>query len=150
MTGYLGKAVLKQRILLAEDSAADQRIIARALHGAGFIVDAVADGVDAFLAVQGLPYDLVLMDVHMPIMGGLAATGRIRALAGRFRALPILGMGPYVAVGERAEYLAAGMTDIIAKPVDLNVLLAKVRRHAATARGANLTFESRLRLSSHS
>jgi signal transduction histidine kinase/CheY-like chemotaxis protein len=117
------------RLLVAEDNPINQRLILTALKQARFDVDVVSDGVEAVNAVERDAYDLVLMDIRMPVMDGVEATQRIRALPGPAARLPIIAMTANAMVGDREEYLAAGMDDYVAKPIDFNILLSKIRAH---------------------
>jgi signal transduction histidine kinase/DNA-binding response OmpR family regulator len=117
------------RLLIAEDNPINQRLISAALKQAGFSVEIVGDGVEAVHAVQRQSYDVVLMDIRMPIMNGVEATRRIRSLPMEAANLPIIAMTANAMVGDREEYLAAGMDDYVAKPIDFNILLAKIRAH---------------------
>ncbi|WP_179954225.1 hybrid sensor histidine kinase/response regulator [Denitrobaculum tricleocarpae] len=123
-----------QRILIVEDNATNQRLAMTVLTAAGYAVDAVADGSEAVRAVQTLPYDLILMDIRMPVMGGVEATKRIRALDLPVANCPILAMTANAIRGDREEYLAAGMNDYISKPIDIHGLVQKVEEHIGTAR----------------
>jgi signal transduction histidine kinase/CheY-like chemotaxis protein len=116
----------KPRLLVAEDNPINQRLISTALKQAGYVVDMVGDGVEAVHAVQRLPYDLVLMDIRMPVMSGVEATQRIRSMTGPAALLPIIAMTANTMVGDREEYLDAGMNDYVAKPIDFHVLLRKI------------------------
>lgn len=116
------------RILLAEDSAANQLVAAALLAKGGYWVDAVADGRQAVDAVQSQHYDVVLMDVQMPEMDGLEATRRIRALPGTVADIPIIAMTANAMKGDRERFLAAKMNDYISKPVDRAVLYEIVGR----------------------
>ena len=116
-------------LLVAEDNPINQRLISVALKRAGFGVEIVSDGVEAVHAVQKNQYDVVLMDIRMPVMSGVEATRRIRALPIEAAGLPIIAMTANAMIGDREEYLAAGMNDYVAKPIDFNVLLAKIRSH---------------------
>ena len=117
------------RLLIAEDNPINQRLISAALKHAGFSIVIVGDGVEAVHAVKQQPYDLVLMDIRMPVMNGVEATRRIRALPGDMACLPIIAMTANAMPGDREEYLEAGMNDYVAKPIDFNILLAKIRAH---------------------
>jgi CheY-like chemotaxis protein/signal transduction histidine kinase len=117
------------RLLVAEDNVVNQQLITAALKPTGFLVDIVGDGVEAVHAVQRQHYDLVLMDIRMPVMNGVEATERIRALAGPASKLPIIAMTANAMAGDREDYLRAGMDDYVAKPVDFDILLAKIRAH---------------------
>lgn len=119
----------KPRILLAEDNPANQRLIIAVLESVGYSVDVAADGIEAVHAAQSLPYDLILMDIRMPIMGGIEATQRIRSMTSLVSHCPIIAMTANAMTGNREEYLAAGMTDYISKPVDLHALVDKVKYH---------------------
>ena len=119
----------KPRILLAEDNPANQRLIIAVLESVGYSVDVAADGIEAVHAAQSLPYDLILMDIRMPIMGGIEATQRIRSMTSPVSLARSLAMTANAMTGNREEYLAAGMTDYISKPVDLHALVDKVKYH---------------------
>lgn len=115
-----------QRILIVEDNSINLRLAMTVLISAGYTVDAVADGSEAVRAVQALPYDLILMDIRMPVMGGVEATKRIRALELPVADCPIIAMTANAIRGDREEYLAAGMNDYISKPIDIRGLVEKV------------------------
>lgn len=117
----------KWRILVAEDNPSNQRLIVALLERAGYSVDVVADGVEAVHAAQVLPYDLILMDIRMPVMGGIEATKRIRSMQSPIADCPILALTANAMSGDKEEYLAAGLTDYISKPVDFDALLSKIK-----------------------
>jgi signal transduction histidine kinase/CheY-like chemotaxis protein len=117
------------RLLVAEDNAINQKLIAAALEKAGIDIDIVGDGVEAVHAVQRQVYDLVLMDIRMPVMNGVEATQRIRALSGPASNVPIIAMTANAMAGDREDYLASGMNDYVAKPIDFSILMAKIRAH---------------------
>lgn len=123
----------KPRLLVAEDNPINQRLISTALKQAGYVVDMVGDGVEAVHAVQRLPYDLILMDIRMPVMSGVEATQRIRSMNGPTALLPIIAMTANTMVGDREEYLDAGMNDYVAKPIDFHMLLRKIEAYIGDA-----------------
>ena len=107
-----------RRILVAEDSLASQKVTVGFLERWGHTAVAVASGGEALTAIEQQPFDLVLMDVHMPEMDGLQATAAIRS---RERVtgghLPIVAMTASAMKGDRERCLAAGMDGYVSKPV---------------------------------
>ncbi|MBM3591147.1 MAG: response regulator [Alphaproteobacteria bacterium] len=114
------------RILIAEDGEANQLVAAAILRKAGYAVDLARDGEEALGAARTAAYDLVLMDVRMPRMDGLAATAAIRALEGLAGRVPIIAMTAAAMPDEVARCLEAGMDAHVAKPMDLTALLSAV------------------------
>lgn len=119
------------RILLAEDNQVNQLLASLMLQKKGHRVDAVSNGIEAVKAVQTIPYDLILMDVQMPEMGGLEATAKIRRLPGEVCHIPIIALTANAMKGDRESYLAAGMDDYVSKPIDEAVLMAALARWSA-------------------
>jgi len=105
------------RVLLAEDNAINREVALELLHATGLEVETAGNGREAVEKVQTQRYDLVLMDVQMPEMGGIEATRAIRALP-QFGAVPIVAMTANAFDDDRRACLAAGMNDFVAKPVD--------------------------------
>jgi signal transduction histidine kinase/DNA-binding NarL/FixJ family response regulator len=119
------------RVLVVDDVAANRMVARAMLSAAGHRVETAADGIEAVAAVQREAYDVVLMDVQMPLVDGLEATRRIRALDGPQARVPILAVTAS-ALPEQVEVChAAGMDGHVSKPVDRDLLLATVARLAA-------------------
>ncbi|MCX5829216.1 MAG: response regulator, partial [Deltaproteobacteria bacterium] len=112
------------RILLAEDNITNQQVAVGILKKLGLRVDAVANGAEAVKALETLPYDLVLMDVQMPVMDGLEATRHIRnpQSAVRNHKVPIIAMTAHAMQGDREKFIEAGMNDYVPKPVSPQAL----------------------------
>ncbi len=118
------------RILLVEDVVASRIVVARLLRRAGHLVDTAASGEAAIAAVAHLPYDVVLMDVHLPGMSGSDTARQIRILSGAAGAVPIIALTATTSVEEVAQCRAAGMNGLVTKPATLLELLAAIVRHA--------------------
>jgi two-component system sensor histidine kinase/response regulator len=120
------------RILLAEDNKVNQRVAVRMLEKSGHRVIVTGNGREVLAAPEQQDFDLVLMDVQMPEMGGLEATTRIRdrerSTGGR---MPIVAMTAGAMQGDEEKCLQAGMDAYISKPVRAEELLAMVEAHAA-------------------
>ena len=123
----------QRRVLVAEDNSVNQLVVAAILRRAGHHADIVANGVEAVQAVAHMPYDLVLMDIHMPDMDGIAATRQIRAGAPAIRDIPIVALTADALTGDRERYLAAGMDDYLSKPIDATLLLDMIDQLTAVA-----------------
>ena len=104
-------------ILLVEDSETNQLIARAFLEGFGCLVEVAEDGLDAINAVKNKDYDVILMDVAMPNMDGVEATRQMRAMAGSASRVPIIGQTAFVTEAETLSFLAAGMNDVVNKPL---------------------------------
>jgi two-component system, sensor histidine kinase and response regulator len=124
----------KLRLLVADDNPVNCRLAGIMLEKAGHAVVTVTNGADAVTAVAAEPFDAVLMDVQMPVMGGLEATRRIRALDDRRSAsLPIIAITANAMKGDGDDCYAAGMSGYVTKPIDRAVLLETLDRLTAGA-----------------
>ncbi len=115
------------RVLLAEDDEINREVAIALLNAAGLMVDTAVDGRDALALVERHPYDLVLMDVQMPIMDGFEATRAIRAQPA-LASLPILAMTANIFEEDRRACMDAGMDDFVPKPVEPALLYATLLR----------------------
>jgi signal transduction histidine kinase/ActR/RegA family two-component response regulator len=113
----------RARLLLVEDEPINQEVLQELMADLGLTVDVADNGVRALELATRRNYNLILMDMQMPVMGGLEAAQRIRQLPNGKR-VPIIAITANVFLDDRARCLAAGMTDFIAKPVDPEVLYA--------------------------
>jgi signal transduction histidine kinase/DNA-binding response OmpR family regulator len=119
----------RTRILLVEDTFANQMVTALLLRRAGHLVDVANDGAAALRALQRHPYDLIFMDIFMPGMNGTVATRHIRAMTGPAAATPVIALTANVGAEDRAFCTAAGMNGLLAKPVALIELLEAIAEH---------------------
>jgi CheY-like chemotaxis protein/HPt (histidine-containing phosphotransfer) domain-containing protein len=108
----------KARILLAEDNITNQLVALGMLRKLGLSADVVANGAEAVKAIETIPYDLVLMDVQMPVMDGIEATRSIRNIAKKMMFdIPIIAMTARAMQGDRERCMDAGMNGYVAKPI---------------------------------
>ncbi len=126
------------RALLVEDNELNQEVATEFLRTLGLEVDLAADGAIALQKVQQQSYDVVLMDMQMPVMDGLSATRAIRQLPG-LRELPILAMTANAMAEDRERCLQAGMNDHVAKPINVQELVDKLQRWVRPAPGRSLS-----------
>ncbi len=119
----------KARVLVAEDHITNQQVALGILKKLGVSADAVANGREVLAALNMLPYDLILMDVQMPEMDGLAATRQIRhAVCGvHNQNIPIIAMTAHALKGDQEKCLAAGMNDYLSKPISPQRIADKLR-----------------------
>lgn len=115
------------RILLAEDNEVNQLVAVGMLTSLGYQSEVVTNGAEAVAAVERGGFDLVLMDVRMPVMDGLEATRRIRALPPPLGDVPIVAVTANAMRGDEEACLGAGMNAYLAKPIRLTVLDAAVK-----------------------
>ncbi len=120
----------KARILLAEDNITNQMVALGMLKSLGLRADAVANGEEAIKALETIPYDLVLMDVQMPEVGGIEATLQIRNPRSKVQdhQIPIIALTARAMQGDREECLSAGMNDYLSKPIGPHALAESLDR----------------------
>jgi signal transduction histidine kinase/CheY-like chemotaxis protein len=116
------------RILVVEDNSVNQKVVNAVLSKHGFQVHSVLNGALALEALEKQSFDLILMDVQMPVMDGLTASRRIRSTP-RWRDIPIVAMTAHAMRGDRERCLEAGMDDYLAKPVAPALLVEAVREN---------------------
>jgi CheY-like chemotaxis protein len=114
------------KVLLTDDNAINRQVIKLFLAPHGCEIVEAANGKEALDKLGAQPFDIVLLDVHMPVMDGKEAIGRIRASSETWAMLPVIALTADAMSGDRERYLALGMTDYVAKPVDQRELIAKM------------------------
>ena len=119
------------RILAADDSVPNRTLLQAYLHALHHRVEAVTNGVEAVEKVREGRYDVVLMDMQMPVMDGYAATRAIREWerSQRREPTPIIALTADALSGARSKCLDAGCTDHVTKPIKMDVLLAAIAEH---------------------
>lgn len=116
------------RILLAEDNQINAVLATTLMRRAGHKVDVAGNGGEAVKAAENGAYDVIFMDMHMPVVDGLEASRRIRALPGALGRVPIVALTANAMASDRQKCMAAGMNDFLPKPfepTDLHAMLAK-------------------------
>ncbi len=117
------RAPTGMRVLVADDAPANRELVSAILGGLGLTVDLVEDGAQAVEAARAGAYDLILMDVHMPVMDGMDATRAIRAGGGPASTTPIIALTANVQPEQVAACRAAGMDAHVGKPIQVGELL---------------------------
>jgi two-component system, sensor histidine kinase and response regulator len=115
------------RVLLVDDNDLNREVATELLRDAGLTVDVAYNGQMALECIKSMRYDLVLMDMQMPVMDGLAATRALRGMP-QFADLPVVAMTANAMDSDRTACLAAGMNDHVAKPIEPHLLFATLLR----------------------
>ena len=118
------------RILVAEDNVVNQKVAIRMLQRMGLRADVAANGHEAVQMFGLVPYDVILMDCHMPELDGYEASRQIRRLEAVGRSVVIVAMTAEAMAGAREACLASGMDDYISKPVKVQDLLTVLQKWA--------------------
>jgi len=118
-------------ILLVEDNQVNQQVALAMLKKWGYRIDVAWNGLEALEAVQRQNYDLVLMDIQMPEMDGITTTQKIRQLDGNRASVPIVAVTANAMQGDRERWLAAGIDDYVAKPIDRDTFQRVVYHYAS-------------------
>ncbi len=123
-----------RRVLLVEDNAVNQKVTSTMLRNRGIDVDVAGNGAEALERIEERDYDLVLMDLQMPVLDGLEATQHLRTNPEpRISRVPIVGLTASALQGDRERCLEAGMDDYLAKPVKMEMLTGLLERLFASA-----------------
>jgi CheY-like chemotaxis protein len=120
------------QVLVVEDNAVNQKVLLRILQRLGYSAALAGDGAVAVEQAQRAEYSLIFMDVQMPVMDGLEATRRIRALQQQERRPYIIAMTAAATQEDRVHCLEAGMDDFVTKPASLERIALSIQRGVAT------------------
>lgn len=118
------------RLLMAEDNEINRKLADLLFKRQGLNLDFAENGEIALQKVKEHKYDLVFMDIEMPVMSGLEATGAIRRDLGD-SAPPIVALTAHAMDGDRERFMEAGMTDYLTKPIDIAALNAIIENHSS-------------------
>ena len=120
--------VLAPRVLLVDDNAVNRQVVRLFLAPLAPQIDEAVNGQEALdqLAAATEPYDVVLMDIHMPVMDGREAVRRIRSSNSSWSRTPVIALTADAMEGDRDNLLALGMDDYVAKPVDRRLLISRI------------------------
>ncbi len=118
------KGIRGARILLAEDNEINQQVAQEILEQAGLVVEIANDGKEALEMAQKNPYDVILMDIQMPVMGGFESTKEIRNLESEVKDIPIIAMTAHAMAGDREKSIEGGMNDHVVKPINPDELFS--------------------------
>lgn len=114
------------RVLCVDDNQTNRMLMTAMLVGQGMVCETAEDGAQGLAAVAAGDWDVVLMDIQMPVMDGVESARRIRALGGEAGAVPIIAVTANTLAEQVESYVEAGMDDLVAKPVNMAELLGKV------------------------
>jgi signal transduction histidine kinase/CheY-like chemotaxis protein len=116
------------RLLLAEDNAINRQVVRLFLQPQGAIITEAVNGSEALELLARREFDLVLLDVHMPVMDGIEAIARIRASNQAWSNLPVIALTADAMSGDRGRLIAMGMSGYVSKPIDQKELLSEIGR----------------------
>ncbi|MDQ3471825.1 MAG: response regulator [Pseudomonadota bacterium] len=137
-TAQTSKPIVPRRLLLADDVELNRDIIRTMLERDGHEVVVANDGLEAVNLASQSRFDLVLMDIHMPVMDGIEATRLIRDLDSGNSAMPILALTANVMVTEQQKCIEAGMNGVLMKPVEWDRLRSAIDQFGGQRAGAEL------------
>ena len=139
-------ALLGLKILLVDDNAINRSVARLLLAPSGVVVTEAANGRDALDRIAEQPFDLVLLDVHMPVMDGVETIRRIRAAEASWRSIPVIALTADAMTGDRDRLLALGMTGYASKPIEQRALIHEIHRALSTSALAEPTGDDIRRL----
>ncbi|MEJ2124986.1 MAG: response regulator, partial [Alphaproteobacteria bacterium] len=116
------------RVLLADDNAINRKVGTMLLTPFGAEISEAVNGKDVLEKLEQQPFDIILLDVHMPVMDGLEAISHIRASSEPWRDIAVIALTADAMSGDREKMLAAGMDGYIPKPIDQNIMIEEMCR----------------------
>ena len=134
-SGKSAGSMSDRRILLVDDNPINRRVATLFMASAGPEIIEAENGEEALARLSAESFDLVLLDVHMPVMDGCETIRRIRASSETWHNIPVIALTADAMSGDRERYLSMGMSDYLSKPLDQRSLFAKLRQHLSAADG---------------
>ncbi|PKQ01972.1 MAG: hypothetical protein CVT73_20675, partial [Alphaproteobacteria bacterium HGW-Alphaproteobacteria-12] len=122
------------KVLLAEDQPVNQKLMSAVMERLGHTLTIAGNGVEAIKKLRAESFDIVLMDIQMPIMDGIQATKVIRAFDEPWHDIPIVALTAHAMAGHSDAYKAAGMNGFVSKPFSIDVLVSEMSRAIAETR----------------
>ncbi len=141
-TPILAKSISPQNILLAEDDKVNQAVLARMLKEKGHSVDVANNGVEAISMYKQGHYDIILMDIQMPVMDGIEATKQIRAIESVDSHIPIIALTAFALHGDREKFLSNDIDEYISKPVQMEELFYIINMMSKTKEQSKFSLKS--------
>jgi CheY-like chemotaxis protein len=114
------------RVLLVDDNSTNRKVVQMFTKQFGLAIVEAENGAQALEKIASQPFDLVLMDVHMPVMDGCEAVKRIRASGQPWADIPVIALTADAMPGDQERYMAMGMTSYVAKPIELRELFTAI------------------------
>ena len=114
------------KILVVEDNPYNMELVIEILKSLGFSTNGAINGKDAVKEVEKEHYDLILMDIELPLMDGVSAMKNIKGKPG-YDTVPILALTAFAMKGDKEKFLAEGFDDYIAKPIDVPEFMKKMQ-----------------------
>jgi PAS domain S-box-containing protein len=118
------------KVLVVDDNVVNRKVATEILKSHNCVVDTAVNGIEAIEKVSCHDYGIVLMDIQMPVMDGVAATKEIKKIKGK-KIPPIIAMTAYSMKEDKLKYLSLGMDDYVAKPIRVDTLLSKIKEWIA-------------------
>ena|SRR3989304_4249479 len=114
------------KVLVVEDNPLNMELVLEILRSLGFIVNGAINGEDAVKEVEKEHYDLILMDIELPVMDGISAIKIIKSMPG-YNNVPAIALTAFAMKGDRKKFLSGGFDDYIAKPIDVPEFMKKMQ-----------------------
>ncbi len=122
------------RILLTDDNAVNRKVVQMFMKPFGVTLVEARDGAEALQRLADETFDIVLMDIHMPVMDGCEAVRRIRSSGQPWADVPVVALTADAMPGDNERYMRLGMNAYVAKPIDLRELFTAINSALATSR----------------